>query len=221
MLDLQTQFPLPHNPLFIAGPAGQLEAIVALSSPQENHPIIAIICHPHPLYGGSMSNKVITTLARAFYDLGLASIRFNFRGIGKSAGNYGEGVGEIEDLLAVLNWARTTFPGYKIWLAGFSFGAYVATSVAAKEKDQVAQLVTIAPAVTHFDFQTLSTVTCPWLLVMGEADEIVAFDTVKTWLTSLPIPITTIFYPGVGHFFHGHLVQLREDIKRTLQPLIR
>jgi uncharacterized protein len=116
--------------------------------------------------------------------------------------------------MAVLNQIRTDFPGYKIWLAGFSFGAYIATCVSAKEK--IEQLITLAPAITHFDFKDLATITCPWLLIMGEADEIVAFDQVKTWLTKVPVPITTIFYPEVGHFFHGHLVQLREDLKAYL-----
>src|SRR5262245_17371247 len=148
-----SEFPLSQNLQFITGQAGQIETIVSPPLPAADQPkkIIAIICHPHPLYGGTMNNKVVTTIARALYDLHIWTVRFNFRGIGKSEGSYANGMGEIQDLTAVLAWVREHFPDYEIWLAGFSFGAYIATSVAAHEKE-IAQLITIAPAVTHFDF---------------------------------------------------------------------
>ncbi len=213
MTQPQILFPDPQNPVTLSGPVGPLEAVVTPPL-KESKPIIGIICHPHPLYGGTMHNKVVTTVARAFYDLGLWSLRFNYRGVEKSAGSYGSGLGEVEDLLAVLTWVRQNFPQYTLWLAGFSFGSYVAAQAAAKE--DVAQLITIAPAVTHFDFKEIAQIHCPWLLLMGEEDEIVPLSAVKNWLTTLSTPIQTIFFPHVGHFFHGHLVQLREALKKAL-----
>ena len=207
-------FPKPINPISIQGPVGQLEAIVSPPSKQELA-IIAIICHPHPLYGGSMNNKVVTTIARALFDLDIWSIRFNFRGVGASEGHYDEGRGETEDLLAVLRWVKEMFPSHTIWLAGFSFGAYVATKVATLEND-IAQLITIAPAVNHFDFNNFVDIHCPWLLIMGEEDEVVPVEEVRVWAKSLPVPMQIILLPGVTHFFHGHLVDLREQLKSNL-----
>jgi hypothetical protein len=207
---------LPQN-LIIPGPAGGLEAIF-LDINNKNTNVFAIICHPHPLHGGTMNNKVVTTLARAMNELGLPSLRFNFRGVGASAGEYGHGDGETEDLLAVIAWVNQNFPEHKIWLAGFSFGSYIAMRGAFLKRGQVTQLITIAPAVTYFDFTQHHHIDCPWLLVMGEEDELVPIAEVKTWLTKLPVPIQTIFMPGVGHFFHGHLTQLREHLLSVLTP---
>lgn len=214
MTSLNTQFPNAQNSITLCGPSGVLETLVAPPLKDHNR-IVGIICHPHPLHGGTMNNKVVTTIARAFHDQGIWSVRFNYRGVGKSTGSYGGGTGEIEDLSAILAWVRSTFPGYNIWLAGFSFGAYIAASIAAKEQD-IAQLITIAPAVTHFDFTTIQKIQCPWSLLMGEEDEIVPISAVKEWLATLTIPIHTIFFPGVGHFFHGHLVQLRDALNNSL-----
>lgn len=203
----------PQN-IFIPGPVGKIEAIVAPSADTTN--TIGIICHPHPLYGGTMHNKVVTTLARTFNELDMASIRFNFRGIGKSAGSYGHGEGETDDLLAVIAWVRQHFPECQLWLAGFSFGAYVAMQGAIRTSN-IQQLITIAPAVNHFSFSDAANIRCPWLLVMGEADEIVPIDAVKNWVKQQPVPIKTIYFPGVSHFFHGHLTELREHIKLAVQ----
>ncbi len=206
--------PLVHNPIMIPGPAGPLEALVSPAITPE--PLaIAIICHPHPLFAGTMHNKVVTTIARTFHELGLYTIRFNFRGVGESAGNYGAGIGETEDLLAVIAWARANFPGKTIWLAGFSFGCYPAMRAAAQE-DDIAQLVTIAPAVNHLDFAEANGVHCPWLLIMGETDEVVPVSDVKAWIKTLSVPIHRVFLPGVSHFFHGQLTQLSEVLKREL-----
>ncbi len=203
------------NTAAIAGPAGNLEVVIA-SPTREVVPAVGIICHPHPLYGGAMHNKVVTTLARTFYELGLWSIRFNFRGVGKSTGTYANGEGETEDLLAVMHWAREHFPAHKIWLAGFSFGAYVAMQGARREAENVSCLITVAPAVNHIDFPDRADIRCPWILVMGEADEIVPLQAVKHWVEKQPAITKSIYFPGASHFFHGHLMQLRERLKEAI-----
>lgn len=214
MLQPELIFPLPQNLLFLTSPAGHLETIITRPLSVEANRVVTVICHPHPLYGGTMNNKVVTTLTRAFIETNGWAVRFNFRGVGKSTGVYGHASGEIEDLLAVIQWVRQNFSGYAVKLAGFSFGSYIAASVAAQDAE-IQHLITIAPAVNHFDFTQIRSVACPWLLLMGEADEIVPVESVKQWLATTPVKIKSIFFPGVGHFFHGHLLQLREALKQA------
>lgn len=212
-----SKFPKKINEIIIKGPVGQLEAIVAPPS-AEKAKIMVIICHPHPLYGGTMENKVVTTAGRAFHDLGLWHIRFNFRGIGKSNGQYDEAKGEIEDLLAVMAWTKENFPDYEIWLAGFSFGSYIAMQAALREP--ITQLITIAPAINLFSFADADKLKSPWLLLVAEQDELVPIADVKNWLSQLKRPIQTIIFPQASHFFHGKLVELREELKQALGPLV-
>lgn len=207
------KFPKKNNELTIKGPAGVLEAVVT-PPVEEKAKILVIICHPHPLYGGTMENKVVTTAGRAFHDLGVWHLRFNFRGIGKSSGQYDEARGEIEDLLAVTAWVKQNFPDYKIWLAGFSFGSYIAMKVALKET--VAQLITIAPAINLFNFDEVEHLSCPWLLIVAEQDELIPISQVKEWLSHVKKPVQTIIFPKASHFFHGLLVELREELKQAL-----
>lgn len=162
-----------------------------------------------------MQNKVVSTLARVFYDVGGWSVRFNFRGVGKSAGQYDAGHGEVEDLFAVVAWVRAQFPSHAIWLAGFSFGAYIAMQGAASIGD-IKQLITIAPAVHNFVFPRDAKVHCPWVLAMGEQDEVVPVALVKAWVDERPEKISTIYMPTAGHFFHGQLIPLREQLKAVL-----
>src|SRR5690348_488965 len=115
-------FPEKEATLILPGPVGDLDVIATNHEQANNTTPIAIVCHPHPLHGGTMNNKVVTTLARTFKDLGLRSVRFNFRGVGKSGGIYDHGVGECKDLIAVIDWVKKIFPQAPIWLAGFSFG---------------------------------------------------------------------------------------------------
>jgi alpha/beta superfamily hydrolase len=209
-------FPLPQNMLSLPGPAGQLEAIVSAPlQTVEAPPFIGIICHPHPLHGGTMQNKVVSTLARVLYDLGGWSVRFNFRGVGASAGAYDAGHGEVEDLRAVIAWVRGQFPSHAIWLAGFSFGAYIAMQGAASA-GEVKQLISIAPAVDRFVFPLEAKVHCPWVLAMGEQDEVVPVDLVKAWVQARPEQIRTLYLPTAGHFFHGQLLALRDQLKAAL-----
>ena len=194
----------------LTGPAGALEALTVCPA----HPAIAataVILHPHPLHGGTMQNKVVHTLARGFAELGVASVRFNFRGVGASAGRFANGEGETEDALAVIEWVRARCPGTPVWLAGFSFGAYIALRVAASA--QVHGLVTVAPAVHLYDFSTLTLPPCPWLLIQGEADEVVSAKAVHDWLSGIAPSPQALFLPDVGHFFHGRLNDLRSALR--------
>lgn len=199
-------------PTSIDGPAGALEILAEGFETPFNG--IAIICHPHPLHGGTLLNKVVHYLARSCRELGLASLRFNYRGVGRSEGSYGEGIGESEDLLAVIDWVNEHYPGTPLWLAGFSFGAYVA--LRASTRRPVEQLITIAPAVNRLDFSELPLPGCPWLLVHGDADEVVPFTEVVEWVNGLERPPETVWLEGVGHFFHGQLPRLQQLLLERL-----
>lgn len=200
----------------IPGPIGGLEAVTGC--PVSGHPLraVAVICHPHPLHAGTLRNKVVETLARTCHDLGVASVRFNFRGVGNSAGTYAEGDGEADDLRAVLAWAQQRWPGVPLWLAGFSFGAYVALRVA--HEYSLGQLITVAPPINFFDFEVLIAPPSPWLLVQGDADEIVPADRVLAWATAQQPRPDILRMPRVGHFFHGQLNTLRTALMERLKP---
>jgi uncharacterized protein len=200
--------------VMIPGPAGQLEAI--LDTPEDATAArVGVVCHPHPMYGGSMTNKVAHMLAKSFNAAGVPAVRFNFRGVGASAGAYDEGEGETQDALAVLDWAAERWPGVHLWLAGFSFGG--ALAVRAATRRSVERLITVAPAVQRVDVSTVQPPRCPWLLVQGDHDELVNVDAVKTWAASLvPGPELKVL-SGVDHFFHGRLNELRDVVVEWLQ----
>jgi uncharacterized protein len=191
----------------IPGPAGVLEAAIDASG----RPALAtaVICHPHPLQAGTMSNKVVTTLARAFTRLGADAVRFNFRGVGASAGSHAGGVGEREDALAVVAWCRARWPARRLYLGGFSFGGAIAAGIAARALP--AGLVTVAPPVDRLprDFAAPS---CPWLLVHGDADDVVPPKPVLEWAATLRAPPRVVVLPRVGHFFHGRLPALLDAV---------
>ncbi|MFA7592446.1 MAG: alpha/beta fold hydrolase [Thiohalobacteraceae bacterium] len=196
--------------VWIPGPAGALEGVTAC--PAEGVPIhgVGVVCHPHPLYGGTLNNKVVDYLSRTLNTLGVATVRFNFRGVEGSAGAYANGDGEADDLRAVLTWTQRLRPGQPLWLAGFSFGAYVALKVA--REFPLVRLITVAPPVNFFDFSTLTPPDCPWIVVQGEADEIVPAEAVFEWLAGQDAAPDIIRMPGIGHFFHGQLNQLRDRL---------
>ena len=200
--------------LTIPGPAGGLEALVEAPAGAGSERM-AILCHPHPQFQGTMHNKVVHTLARAMNDLGIAAMRFNFRGVGASQGSYGEGHGEVEDIYAVADYVRQHWPGASIWLAGFSFGAVVS----ARAAQQVAplQLISVAPAVNVLGRELQEIPAMPWLIVQGDADEVVPEAEVTAWVNGLEPQPDYIVMPGVGHFFHGHLVDLRTLLINHLQ----
>lgn len=201
--------------LTIPGPVGTLEGIldppfVSERTPTGIAPRVAVVCHPHPLYGGTMTNKVAHILARTFAELGAHAIRFNFRGVGASAGSYDEGVGETADAIAVIEWVQHRWPSAELWLGGFSFGGAVAIRAAAA-RAEVARLVTIAPAVERISVGT-QLPRCPWLLVQGDRDELVDPTGIKTWAATLVHPPAIAWLAGADHFFHGRLNELRDAV---------
>lgn len=170
---------------------------------------MVLICHPHPLYEGTMNNKVVHTLARAAAAQGLINLRFNFRGVGRSAGSYAEGDGETEDCLAIARQMRTRWPQMTLWMAGFSFGSFVAWR-AALELDGLGGLITVAPPVDRFKFVGKQRPACPWLICQGTDDELVDYQAVEAWAKSFEPPPTLTLFAGGSHFFHGRLIELRE-----------
>jgi uncharacterized protein len=204
--------PSTESNFLIPAPAGQLE--IATTTANKNSSPITIICHPHPLYGGTMQNKVVTTLAKTFQELEFSTVRFNFRGIGKSTGSYDNGIGEAEDLRAIINWVKQVLPNQKIYLAGFSFGACIAIKVATEIVPE--ELICVAPGVEHFDVSTLQ-VPCPWILIQGTADEVVPPHLVYAWAKTQHIQPEIIEIEGASHFFHGKLVELRDRLIATLK----
>ncbi|MFQ5547140.1 MAG: alpha/beta hydrolase [Woeseia sp.] len=201
--------PLLEN-IFLQGPAGRLEAI--LESQRGLEPLAtAVVCHPHPAHGGTMHNKVVHTLARAFVGQRFDVLRFNFRGAGSSEGEYDEGRGELLDALAAAHWMRNRDPALPLWLAGFSFGAAIA--VRASIEAQPDGLVSIAPAVSRFADDMTSQPGCPWLILQGDQDELVDVDETVELINRLdPGPELTIF-TDTTHFFHGKLVLLRQAVQ--------
>lgn len=166
---------------------------------------IAVVAHPLPIMGGTMDNKVVTTLTKAFVELGYATLRFNFRGVGESAGSYDEGNGEILDAIAAADFMRGEFPGLPLLLAGFSFGGYVQACAAAELQPQ--QLVLIAPAVGRFAMPDVPVGT---LLIHGDIDEVVELQELLKWARPQHLPI--IVLAGAEHFFHGRLTQLKQIV---------
>lgn len=187
----------------IAGPAGTLE--VAFNVPEGAVRGIALIAHPHPLQGGTLDNKVVQTLAKTFAALGYAAVRFNFRGVGQSEGQFDDGIGETDDALAALAAAKLEFGELPVALAGFSFGSYVQTRVA--HAITAERLVLIGPAVKRFPIEAVPPDT---IVIHGEEDDVVALADVLAWARPQQLPI--VVFPGCGHFFHGRLPQLQRVI---------
>lgn len=200
--------------LMLAGPAGKIEARVIPPGVGSRYPAVAVICHPHPLHGGNLDNKVTTTLARTLSALGIPVLRFNFRGVGTSGGRFSAGVGETEDLLAVIREAQSLYPERELWLAGFSFGAYIA--LRASQRIAVNRLITVSPPVNLYDVSELEPPECPWLLIQGIDDEVVPYKEVLKWATRLYPAPQTAYVDGVGHYFHGKLGVLQTIITDSI-----
>jgi alpha/beta superfamily hydrolase len=205
----------------IDGPAGQIEVVV--EDPASAPIGLAVIAHPHPLMGGTMDNKVVHTLVRAFVLSGWRAVRFNFRGVGQSESQWDEGRGETMDMLAVLAHHQTdpALRGLPVALAGFSFGGYVAAQAYARLAEAAAnqpaiqvpaQLVLISPATTRFEVPAVPAHT---LVVEGEQDDVVPLPSILDWARPQNLPVTVV--PGTGHFFHGQLATLREVVLRHLR----
>jgi alpha/beta superfamily hydrolase len=194
----------------LAGPAGDLEALIESPATDAAPPAFGVICHPHPLYGGNLDNKVVWALARAFGQCGAPTIRFNFRGIGLSAGSYDEARGETADALAVVACGRARWPKAPLWLAGFSFGGVVALRAA--RTSGAALLVTVAPGITKIDPGVGTTPGCPWLIVQGDEDDVVPAQLVLPWARGLTPAPTVRVIAGAGHYFHGRINELRDSV---------
>ena len=188
----------------IQGAVGELEVLVDIPE----HAVkdrFAILCHPHPLYGGTMHNKVVSTMARTCHSLNIPSIRFNFRGIGQSQGEYDNAQGEVDDCLAVIKYVQTHYPNKKLWVMGFSFGAYIAAKVASMIHPEL--LVTIAPPIGKDYFGALPARSEPWILVQAQDDEVIDPDAVFEWYDNLQHQPTLIRFEKAGHFFHGNFTR--------------
>lgn len=197
-----------EHPFFFLGKEGRLEAILTI--PETMNPsFMAILGHPHSLQGGSMSNKVVTTMARACRELGIASIRFNFRGVGQSEGQYDAGIGESEDMLILKNMWSQHAASCQFIIAGFSFGSYVAYRAAALSPSRL--LITIAPAVNHYDYQELLSPD-NWHIFMGDHDEVVPFSEVERFAQNHQPPLPITHFVNTGHFFHGNLILLKSEL---------
>lgn len=196
----------------VAGPVGAIECTSAAPAAVDSEPLrgVVVLCHPHPQFGGTMDNKVVVTLARAFVHLGYRALRFNFRGVGGSAGVWDEGQGEVDDALAVIKAARAQSPGLPLALGGFSFGAYVAAQAAARlaASAPVERLLLVGPATSRFAMPTA--VAPDTVVIHGEADEVVPLIATLDWARPQVLPV--IVLPGVGHFFHGQLTLLKNQV---------
>jgi alpha/beta superfamily hydrolase len=210
-----SSFPDEPTEFTLQGPVGALEAISDIAERPGARRAVAVICHPNSKDGGTMRNKVVTMLERSLRESGLDTVRFNFRSAGESAGAYDNGIGETDDLAAVVKWVRTVRPNDALWLAGFSFGSYVTLRSAVALRADA--LISIAPPVGRWSLETLALPTCPWLVVMGEEDEIVEPQAVFDWIDSLEQPPELIRMPETGHFFHRRLMDLRGAVKHAIQ----
>ena len=198
---------------FIPGGAGDIETLITRPETLSESTPIVVISHPHPLYGGTMTNKVVYILAKSFSELGAITVRFNFRGVGKSAGEHDHGLGEAEDLQLLVEQLKQWRPQAPIWLAGFSFGAYV--TVRAQANIQPEKLLLVAPPVSMYPFDELGEISSPWLVIQGGQDEVIDAAAVKAWVSQLPKPPQLIWMEDAGHFFHGKLNEVKDRLLQT------
>jgi alpha/beta superfamily hydrolase len=205
----------------LPGPAGTIEACwenAESGRGQWPQPLVTVIAHPHPLYGGAMDNKVVTTLARMYRRLGADVVRFNFRGVGASGGSHDQGRGEIEDMLAVVHWALAREPRAVLLLAGFSFGSAIAA--ATSERVAARHLALVAPPVDRYPYAPRGDFACPTTIVLGGADEIVAVAAVSAWAHQRPRVTDVIVLPEASHFFHGQLVALERELGAAVSGVL-
>lgn len=194
----------------MAGPAGDIQC--AVDDPARPPRGVVVVCHPNPVQGGTLNNKVVQTIARAFVLMGYRAVRFNFRGVEQSQGVWDEGRGEIDDALAVIDALRD--PDLPLALAGFSFGGYIASQAALRlpEAKRAERLLLVAPATSRFD---TAPVPADTLVIHGEVDDVVPLQSVLDWARPQSLPIIVV--PGVGHFFHGQLPMLKNLVLRSWQ----
>lgn len=201
----------------IAGPAGRLEALLEEPTLAPGVPLRAavVFAHPHPLHGGTMHTKAVYRGTKALAALGCAVLRFNFRGVGRSAGFFDNGVGEIEDCRAGLDYMAGRYPEAKLWTAGFSFGAYVSLTAGATD-DRVSTLIGIAPALHMYDFSAVRISTKSKFFIQGERDDICPLGHMQAFFDELPPPKQLAIVPGANHLFNGMVEEVGHAITRLL-----
>ncbi|MFO8024347.1 alpha/beta hydrolase [Thiohalophilus sp.] len=195
----------------IEGPVGKLE--VKVEEPDNPAPggAVAVLCHPHPLHGGTLTNKVVHILAATMNRLGATTVRFNFRGVGRSQGEFDNMIGELDDLRAVVEWVREQYPGAPLWLGGFSFGAQVALKMHAQVGAE--RLLVAAPPLSLYGTDDLPGIAIPWLVIQGSEDEVIDAARVRDWVArQTDNPPRLIWLDGASHFFHGRLNEVREAV---------
>lgn len=212
--------------LLIDGAVGPLEVLFELpdSAAQDSAAqSIALVCHPHPLFQGTMHNKVAYMLARSLLQNNAIAVRFNFRGVGQSAGVHADGIGEVDDVVSVLKWLKQRWPDLPVTLCGFSFGAYVALSTAQDsgrlQDFTIDKLITVAPPVGRWDFSAIHAPDIPWLVIQGTEDDLVDAKAVEAWCSALDVPPVYTEVKGADHFFHGKLSLLRQAVHAWLESL--
>jgi alpha/beta superfamily hydrolase len=206
-----------ETPVVIDGPVGQLESLYLNNEGLDNEQPrgIALICHPNPVQGGTMLNKVVSTLQRTARDAGLITLRFNYRGVGASEGTHDMGTGEVDDAQAVAEWLRAKHPELPLTLFGFSFGGFVAASLGGRleaKGEQLKHLFMVAAAVTRLNGYDLLPVNCPLTLIQPETDEVIDPQAVYDWSDKLERPHELLKVAECGHFFHGKLTDLKDLI---------
>jgi alpha/beta superfamily hydrolase len=201
----------------IEGPAGRLEALLELD-PGSNPRLATLVCHPHPVFGGTMHNKVVFHAAKAAVQLGLPCLRFNFRGVGESEGAYAEGIGERNDARAALDYLETRFPKTPVCVMGFSFGAWVGLAVGAEDSRAIA-LVGLGVPAGIMDFGFLPDVRKPKLIVQGTRDIYGPHEQVEALFKSLHKPKQLRWVEGADHFFAGHLDDLQTEIAKFIKGI--
>ena len=198
------------TPIVLQGSAGRIEALLQ-ERDAHDHAVTAVVCHPHPLYGGTLHNKVAHRVASALFGMGVAVLRFNFRGVGASEGAFDQGRGELEDAQAALTFLRERHPNARRWIAGFSFGSWVASRLAASEAD-AEQLILIAPPVHTQTFEEMRTCGVPKLVIQGTADDICRPENLARVFPGWADPKRLIEVPQASHFFDKQLPELAEAV---------
>jgi alpha/beta superfamily hydrolase len=204
--------------IFLSGPCGQLQAVIHQGDEAGHFAgrnLLVVISHPHPVHGGTMDNKVVTTLMRTYRDLGIHVLRFNFRGVGKSEGSFDHAIGEVDDLAAVVAWVKQELPHASLLLAGFSFGSSIAAQVSYRV-DDVQHLTLVAPPVERYPYDRDGQFPCALAVIQGDKDERVIAEGVYQWVAALHSPTELLRYPEAGHFFHGYLTQMKSDLTQVL-----
>ena len=201
---------------FFEGPAGRIEALI--KEPEAQVTQVAVVCHPHPLYGGTMHNKVVFRIARAFQNAGFAVLRFNFRGVGRSEGEHDGGIGEQADLLAAIEFVRERYSGAEVWLAGFSFGSAMMLRAAACD-DRIRAFVAVGVPITKYDFSETARCNKPKLVVQGSEDEFGPGQGLEKFFAALDQPKKLKIVEGADHFFEGRLNELGEAVSEFIASI--